>query len=304
MELNRNIYSLHNAVEIIKKEFNSEFTLDNLLDLAYNEEIEICYYLTKAIDENSNDKILLNFYYESIEAKNDLNNINGMDSLIVPENMIYHMVFSNYCGAFMFWADIDFTVPDHFFSVNLLSCSMPLKVPVSRIRQLINDLNHPVSVNQFAICKSDFIKTKLTSIDGVKFLNTLSITPTIEITIDNLSITANEIIEFIEKTKKCNPLFKVVSKSKNIILNQTRPGQKSHPLKDKVITIARDTKNYYLEKDIDLGLKAIATKIKKHNDFSNKGLPSPEQMAKWFVADGIGSSKKTKRYDFELVLKN
>lgn len=115
MELDRNIYSLHKAVEIIKKELNSEFNLDNLLDLAYNEEIEICYYLTKAIDENSKDKILLNFYYESIEAKNNLNNINGMDSLIVPENMIYHMVFSNYCGAFMFWADIDFNVLEHFF---------------------------------------------------------------------------------------------------------------------------------------------------------------------------------------------
>lgn len=181
---------------------------------------------------------------------------------------------------------------------------MPLKVPVSRIRQLINGLNNPVSVNQFAICKSDFIKTKLTSIDGIKFLNTLSITPAIKITIDNLSITANEIIEFIEKTKKCNPLFKVVSKSQNIILNQTRPGQKPHPLKDKVITIARDTKNYYLEKDIDLGLKAIAIKIKNHDDFSNKGLPSPEQMVKWFAADGIDISKTTKTFEFELIFKN
>lgn len=83
-----------------------------------------------------------------------------------------------------------------------------------------------------------------------------------------------------------------------------RPGQKAHPLKNETILIAKYTKEYYLNNNIDLGLVAIATKIKNHKDYSGKGLPSPEQMASWFRTAGIETSKTTKTFDFDLILKN
>lgn len=81
-------------------------------------------------------------------------------------------------------------------------------------------------------------------------------------------------------------------------------GQKPHYLKEQLILIAKNTKNHYLTKGIDIGLKAIAIKIKNHENYSNKGLPSAEQIAKWFTSAGIKTSETTKRNDFELVIKD
>lgn len=83
-----------------------------------------------------------------------------------------------------------------------------------------------------------------------------------------------------------------------------KSGQKSHYLKEQLILIAKNTKNHYLTKGIDIGLKAIAIKIKNHENYSNKGLPSAEQIAKWFTSAGIKTSETTKHYDFELVIKD
>lgn len=124
-----------------------------------------------------------------------------------------------------------------------------------------------------------------------------------KIHISNLII-LEEDLKVLQNFENLTPSKKYDYPNIDLTASFQKVGIKSHPLKDQTILIARNTKNYYLKQGIDLGLKAIATKIKSHNDFSNKGLPSSEQMAKWFTADGIDASKTTRTFDFELILKD
>lgn len=97
-------------------------------------------------------------------------------------------------------------------------------------------------------------------------------------------------------------LTPVIKNAPQPFTSKLSAGQKPHHLKQQIILIASDTKNHYLKEGLDIGLKAIAIKIKNHKEFKDKGLPSAEQMVKWFISAGIATSKTTKTYDFNLIL--
>lgn len=122
-----------------------------------------------------------------------------------------------------------------------------------------------------------------------------------KIHISNLIITGKD-LKNLQNFDSTIPNEKINYPNLDLKVFFQKSGQKPHNLKETIISIARNTKNYYLNDGLDIGLKAIAIKIKNHKEFKDKGLPSAEQMVKWFISAGIATSKTTKTYDFNLIL--
>lgn len=124
----------------------------------------------------------------------------------------------------------------------------------------------------------------------------------LEYSIDELFVMRDDINKFHDENTQLSDQY--ISRLDNSLTKNNRAGLKSHPLKDYVVEIAKNTKNHYLEQGIDLGLNSIATKIKNHEPFIDNGLPSSEQIYKWFKEASIQPSKTTKIFKFDLIFKD
>lgn len=280
-------YSITKVLKEINKNLEERDYLDfeDLFHFAFIGELEICTLIDYSIDGDQAPFLI--FFKSNPDYKNELCNL--LDNIIESDSNI----IKGNCGYF----SIDgYSLCDDL-TVVIESENISLLVAVHQnFFSPVLDYTGLIKLNIFNIPRTFELPEDNPLYKYSKFLDILYSEKEIAKPYKNLYITRQELNIFKNGGREIPHIFK---KNRDPI----RPGQKAHPLKNEIILIASQTKEYYLNNNIDLGLVAIATKIKNHKDYSDKGLPSPEQMATWFRAAGIETSKTTKTFDFDLILK-